>query len=76
MLAQAPSVYPDDTLLNLMTLAGAPGAYNKNLGSGAGLGLAIVDQLLFFVAAPCMYALVIPCLRAVAGWRQGCGATR
>ena len=37
MLAQAPSVYPDDTLLNVMTLAGAPGAYNNNLGSGAGL---------------------------------------
>ena len=37
MLAQAPSVYPDDTLLNLMTLAGAPGAYNNHLGSGGGL---------------------------------------
>ena len=37
MLAQVPSVYPDDTLLNVMTLAGAPGAYNNNLGSGAGL---------------------------------------
>lgn len=37
MLAQVPSVYPDDTLLNVMTLAGAPGAYNNNLGSGAGI---------------------------------------
>jgi len=37
MLALAPSVYPDDTVLNLMTLSGAPGAYNNNLGSGAGL---------------------------------------
>ena len=37
LLAQAPSVYPDDTLLNVMTLGGAPGAYNKNLGSGAGI---------------------------------------
>ena len=37
MLALEPSVYPDDTLLNVMTLAGAPGAYNNNLGSGAGL---------------------------------------
>ena len=27
MLALAPSVYPEDTLLNVMTLAGAPGAY-------------------------------------------------
>ena len=37
MLALAPSLYPDDTLLNVMTLAGAPGAYNNNLGSGAGI---------------------------------------
>ena len=37
MLAQTPSVYPDDTVLNVMTQAGAPGAYNNNLGSGAGL---------------------------------------
>jgi hypothetical protein len=37
MLALAPSVYPDDTVLNVMTLAGAPGAYNNNLGTGAGL---------------------------------------
>jgi len=37
MLALAPNVYPDNTVLNVMTLAGAPGAYNYNLGSGAGL---------------------------------------
>ncbi|MEB3331600.1 MAG: iron uptake porin [Synechococcaceae cyanobacterium] len=37
MLALWPSVYPGDTLLNVLTLAGAPGAYNLNLGPGAGL---------------------------------------
>ena len=37
MLAINPSVYPSDTVLNLFTLAGAPGAYNSNLGAGAGL---------------------------------------
>ncbi len=37
MLALWPSVYPSDTILNLLTLNGAPGAYNKNIGPGAGL---------------------------------------
>jgi hypothetical protein len=37
MLALWPSVYPGDTVLNVLTLNGAPGAYNKNLGPGAGL---------------------------------------
>ncbi|MCP9848439.1 iron uptake porin [Cyanobium sp. Morenito 9A2] len=37
MLALWPSVYPSDTVLNLLTLNGAPAAYNKNLGPGAGL---------------------------------------
>ncbi len=37
MLAMWPSVYPADTLLDTFTYAGAPGAYNSNLGPGAGL---------------------------------------
>ena len=37
MLALWPSVYPADTILNVMTVNGAPAAYSKNLGSGAGL---------------------------------------
>ncbi|MCP9915729.1 iron uptake porin [Cyanobium sp. ATX 6F1] len=37
MLALWPSVYPSDTILNVLTLNGAPAAYNKNLGPGAGL---------------------------------------
>lgn len=37
MLAMWPSVYPADTLLDYFTYAGAPGAYNSNLGPGAGL---------------------------------------
>ncbi|PSB36340.1 iron uptake porin [Aphanothece minutissima] len=37
MLALWPSAYPSDTILNLFTLNGAPAAYNKNLGPGAGL---------------------------------------
>jgi len=37
MLALWPSVYPADTILNLMTVNGAPAAYGKNLGPGAGL---------------------------------------
>jgi hypothetical protein len=46
MLAIWPSVYPADTVLDVLTLGGAPAAYNKNLGAGAGLwwqnnGLAI-----------------------------------
>jgi len=37
MLAMWPSVYPADTVLDFFTYAGAPGAYNLNLGSGAGI---------------------------------------
>jgi hypothetical protein len=37
MLALWPSVYPADTILNLFTVNGAPAAYSKNLGAGAGL---------------------------------------
>ena len=37
MLAFWPSVYPSDTLLDAFTYAGAPGAYNSNLGPGLGL---------------------------------------
>ncbi|MEB3199211.1 MAG: iron uptake porin [Synechococcaceae cyanobacterium] len=37
MLAVWPSVYPADTVLNLMTLNGAGAAYNLNLGPGFGL---------------------------------------
>jgi hypothetical protein len=37
MLAVWPSAYPADTILNVMTVNGAPAAYNKNLGPGFGL---------------------------------------
>ncbi|MEB3326537.1 MAG: iron uptake porin [Synechococcus sp.] len=37
MLALWPSAYPSDTILNVLTLNGAPLAYNKNLGAGFGL---------------------------------------
>jgi hypothetical protein len=37
MLALWPSVYPADTILNVFSVNGAPAAYNKNLGAGAGL---------------------------------------
>lgn len=37
MLALWPSAYPSDTVLNLLSLNGAPVAYNKNLGPGFGL---------------------------------------
>ncbi|MEY4359892.1 MAG: hypothetical protein RLZZ631_1378 [Cyanobacteriota bacterium] len=37
MLAIWPSVYPVDTVLDVLTLGGAPAAYNKNLGPGAGI---------------------------------------
>ena len=37
MLALWPSVYPSDTILNVMTVNGAPAAYSKNLGAGAGV---------------------------------------
>ena len=36
MLALWPSVYPADTILNVMTVNGAPAAYSKNLGAGGG----------------------------------------
>lgn len=37
MLAMWPSVYPADSILDRFTLAGANGAYNLNLGAGAGI---------------------------------------
>jgi hypothetical protein len=37
MLAMWPSVYPADTVLDIFTYAGAPGAYNLTLGAGAGI---------------------------------------
>ncbi len=37
MLAVWPSAYPADSILEIFTYAGAPGAYNLALGSGAGL---------------------------------------
>ncbi len=37
MLPIWPSIYPASAVLDLLTLGGAPGAYNKNLGSGAGI---------------------------------------
>jgi hypothetical protein len=37
MLALSPSVYPKDTILDVLTLYGAPIAYNSNLGPGFGL---------------------------------------
>ncbi|MCP9801574.1 iron uptake porin [Synechococcus sp. RedBA-s] len=37
MLAFWPSVYPADTVLDIFTYGGAPGAYPLTLGSGAGL---------------------------------------
>jgi hypothetical protein len=37
MLGVWPSAYPSDTVLDVFTYAGAPGAYNLALGSGAGL---------------------------------------
>ena len=37
MLPLWPSLYPADTVLNVFTLNGAPAAYNKTLGPGAGL---------------------------------------
>ena len=36
MLAVWPSAYPTDAILDVTTLNGAPAAYNKNLGVGAG----------------------------------------
>ena len=37
MLALWPSAYPADTILDVFTYAGAPGAYSLNLGGGAGI---------------------------------------
>ena len=37
MLAVWPSSYPSDTILDVTTLFGTPGADDKNLGSGAGI---------------------------------------
>ena len=37
MLAIWPSMYPDETVLDMFTLGGAPAAYNKALGAGAGV---------------------------------------
>ena len=37
MLAVWPSVYPADTVLDIFTYGGAPGAYSLNLGAGGGL---------------------------------------
>ena len=37
MLGMWPSVYPSDSVLDMFTYAGAPGAYNLNLGGGVGL---------------------------------------
>lgn len=37
MLAMRPSVYPEDTVLDLLTQSGAPGAYSSNLGAGGGV---------------------------------------
>jgi hypothetical protein len=37
MLAIWPSVYPADTVLDVLSLPGAPAAYNKNLGAGGGI---------------------------------------
>jgi hypothetical protein len=36
MLAMWPSAYPADTVLDVFTYAGSPGAYSLNLGAGAG----------------------------------------
>ena len=37
MLALWPSAYPSDTILDIFTYAGAPGAYSLALGGGAGI---------------------------------------
>ena len=37
MLAMRPSLYPEDTVLDLFTQAGASGAYSSNLGAGGGV---------------------------------------
>ena len=37
MLAIWPSVYPAETVLDVLSLPGSPAAYNKNLGAGGGI---------------------------------------
>lgn len=37
MLGMRPSLYPEDTVLDLFTQAGASGAYSSNLGAGGGV---------------------------------------
>ena len=44
MLAIWPSVYPSDPILDVLTVNGAPGAYNKNLGAGRGHQLGIPES--------------------------------
>ena len=54
MLALWPSVYPSDAILDVLTLNGAPGAYNKTLGAGAGISWSTGSHLslsLNYVAA-------------------------
>jgi hypothetical protein len=54
MLAVWPSAYPSDAILDVTTLNGAPGAYNKNLGPGAGVSWATGNGFSFsanYVAA-------------------------
>ena len=40
MLALWPSVYPSDAILDVLTMNGAPAAYNKTKGAGAGISWA------------------------------------
>jgi len=54
MLALWPSLYPTDAILDVLTLNGAPGAYNKTLGAGAGISWSTESNLslsLNYVAA-------------------------
>ena len=47
-------MYPSDAILDVLTLNGAPGAYNKTLGAGAGISWSPGDNLslsLNYVAA-------------------------
>jgi hypothetical protein len=45
MLGMWPSVYPADSVLDVFTYAGAPGAYNTSYGLGAGAGIVYNDVL-------------------------------
>ncbi|UPM49671.1 iron uptake porin [Synechococcus sp. A10-1-5-1] len=45
MLGMWPSVYPADSVLDVFTYAGAPGAYNTTNGLGAGAGIVYNDVL-------------------------------